>query len=401
MSEINILQLSDLHLNSNKTNDPQVVLDALWQDLDNFDKIDFIVFTGDLVQGGDSKESFDEAYRIFIEPLLEKTGVPKENFFLVPGNHEVELQSVDEIVEVGLKHMLIDRDSVNKVIDGEIKNGFKHIERFDHYYAFKTKVIGSGHTVNINKLYSTHKVEKNNTTIGIACLNSAWRAAGKGSDHDIGKLIIGERQIREALKEIKGCDIKIALNHHPISWLTEDDQIQAQKILFKEFDFLFCGHLHAANLQAIQAFKERVVVVQGGSLFKGLDHHNGYSVLTLEPSKAEATLKLRTYFDERYEFAEAVNRCKGGEMTLQLKGEKFEKRKTKDREEEKKGSNTTNKMNINLGIVQKNTLIAGTIAENTEIKKEDFPDQDIEMNVSVKETKGSATIVEHMKRHNK
>ena len=59
MPEIKILQLSDLHLDSSQTKDLQIILNALWKDLDSFSGIDFILFTGDLVKVGDKKDDFD------------------------------------------------------------------------------------------------------------------------------------------------------------------------------------------------------------------------------------------------------------------------------------------------------------------------------------------------------
>ena len=322
MSEIKILQLSDLHLDSSNTKDPQIILNALWKDLDNFKGIDLILFTGDLVRAGDTKESFDKAFRTFIEPLLNNTNVNKDNFFLVPGNHEVQLKAVNRYLEKGLEKELVDTKSINSFIDDEIENGFINIERLDHYNDFKTNVIGSSHVVTSNKLYSTHVVEKNSTKIGIACLNSAWRSAGKGGSHDNGKMLIGERQVYECLQDIGNCDIKIAIHHHPLDWLTEEDKNDTEEILFREFDFIFCGHLHQSNLKNIKNLESEIVIIQGGSLYQGRSHYNGYSVLSIDAQKGKGILYLRTYFDGRKKFDKAFDRCENGEISIGIKKKK-------------------------------------------------------------------------------
>lgn len=395
MTEIKILQLSDLHLDSSKIKDPQIILNALWKDLDNFKGIDFILFTGDLVKAGDNKDSFEKALQIFIEPLLNKTNVNKDNFFLVPGNHEIQVKAVDDIIEAGLSATLIDRDSLNSFLDKQIEQGFRRIERLEHFYEFKKNKIGTGHEITFNKLFSTHIVEKNSTTIGIACLNSAWRAAGKGGDHDNGKMLIGERQVHECLQDIKDCHIKIALHHHPLDWLTEDDKNHTEDILFREFDFIFCGHLHRGNIRMIKGLEDEVVVIQGGSLYKGRSHYNGYCVLSIDTQKGKGTLHLRTYFDGRNGFDRAIDRCPQGEVKIRLHDDR--PGKDKKQEEKEMQTNTKSDMNVTVGTVGGDAKIAQRYAKNAEFKKDESPEENSNMKVKVTEIKGNLTLAKNMK----
>jgi len=250
MSEIKILHLSDLHYDSSKPKDTQIILDALWRDLEKFKDIDLILFSGDLVKAGDRKDDFYKAYQVFITPLLEKNKLNIKDFFIVPGNHDIQLGKINKVIEKGLQEVLTDRESLNDFLDEEMKNGFENIERLEQFNNFKTS-FNSEHIVNSNKLFSTHVIEKKNVKIGIACLNSVWRATGAPDDGDRGKLLIGERQIDAALYDIKDCTIKIALYHHPLDCLTEYDQEDVERKLSKEFDFLFCGHLHNSNVKLV------------------------------------------------------------------------------------------------------------------------------------------------------
>jgi predicted MPP superfamily phosphohydrolase len=396
MSQIKILQLSDLHLISSKVKDPQIILNALWKDLENFKGIDMILFTGDLVMGGDSQESFDKAYEIFIAPLLEKTGVRNENFFIVPGNHEVQLNAIDDILESGLKSALSNRDTVNKFIDKQIETKFRQIERFDHFYDFKTKVIGSGHARTINRMYSTHVVNKKGINIGIACLNSAWRAAGKGGDNDNGKMMIGERQVHECLNDLQECDIKIAMHHHPLDWLTEDDKNHCEDVLFREFDFDFCGHLHHSNLKMIRSLEDEIVVIQGGSLYKGRSHYNGYSVLSIDTQAQQSTLYLRTYFDSRNKFAKAIDRCDDGQLTIPLKGKLFNNHV----EEIPPLASTQNGNTMSVEIKE---IVGGienigeTIAINTDFEEDELPKGNNKMNLKIEKVTSIRNAAKHIK----
>jgi predicted MPP superfamily phosphohydrolase len=370
MSEIRILHLSDLHYDSLKPKDTQIIIDALWKDLDNFKDIDFILFSGDLVKAGDNKEDFEKTFQIFIAPLLKKTKRNVNDFFIAPGNHDIQRSKIDDIIEEGLKAKLSDRDSVNAFLDQEKEDCFKHIERLDNFSEFKRR-FETEYTVNSNKLFSTHVVKKNNIKIGIACLNSGWRATGIANRHDYGKLLIGERQIDAALNDIKDCDIKIALYHHPLDWLMAYDKSDAKSILSGKFDLIFCGHLHDANLELVQTFTNKTVLIQGGCLYKGRSYYNGYSVLCFDSRNGEGTIHLRSYFDDRRAFDKAINKCKNGEMPISIKREKFDK-KVKKKEEEitaknynKGGSN----INVKTGKDGRNATVTPTIEVNNDIGK--------------------------------
>lgn len=144
--------------------------------------------------------------------------------------------------------------------------------------------------------------------------------------------MIGERQIDEALKDIKDCDIKIAVYHHALDWLTEYDLGDAKKILSREFDFLFCGHLHDPNLELVQSFQNKAVLIQGGSLNNGRSYYNGYSALCFDIQEDKGIIYLRSYFGDRRAFDKAINKCENGEMALSLKREKFGQKNSKESE---------------------------------------------------------------------
>jgi predicted phosphodiesterase len=325
MSKIKILHLSDLHYDSSKPKDTKIVLDALWKDLDKFPAIDFILFSGDLVKAGDKKEDFEKAYQVFIKPLLEKTNLDESSFFIAPGNHDIQMNAIDRIIDKGLSEELVDRESLNSFLDSQLEKGFPHIERLDHFNNFKTR-FNTGSTKIFNKLFSTHVFEKDNTKFGIACLNSSWRATGNPKGDDKGRLLIGERQIDESLRGIEEYDIKIALFHHSLDWLTEYDLSDAKKRLSQKFDLLFCGHLHDPNLEFVQTYRNKALLIQGGSLYKVRSHYNGYSVLSFDDQDGKGTVYLRSYFDDRGGFDKAVNKCEEGEIPIVIKKERFNER---------------------------------------------------------------------------
>lgn len=320
---INILHLSDLHYDSNQPNDVKIILNALWEDLTNFSHIDFIVFSGDLVKAGDKETNFDEAFNVFIKPLLLETGVPVNRFFIAPGNHEIQRSQIDRYLETGLQNQLKCREDVNEFLEMQIENDFYHIERLENFNRFKKRFETQPPSPDVpltsNKLHSTYALQKGPYKIGIACLNTSWRATGQGDNHDMGNLLIGERQLEAAVNAIEGCHLKLAVYHHPLDWLTEYDNQDMTRQLSKRFDLAFCGHLHKSNIKFEQRFDDKAILVQGGSLNKGRKYLNSYAVVSLEKNLQKGIVYLRTYFDDREEFDEAANIIKGGHFAIRLK----------------------------------------------------------------------------------
>ncbi|RZK31608.1 MAG: hypothetical protein EOO61_17825, partial [Hymenobacter sp.] len=78
--KMNLLHLSDLHYRLNWHEDQGVVLKAFFADLaKQAGKIDvdslYLVFSGDIVQAGGSKELYDSFYDTF-DRELNKVGIP-------------------------------------------------------------------------------------------------------------------------------------------------------------------------------------------------------------------------------------------------------------------------------------------------------------------------------------
>ena len=241
MKLLNILHLSDLHFSKEKENDILIVKEALLKDLKELKRTegfspDIVLFTGDLVQAGDDDE-FKYAYKFLFEPLLKEIELDRDFLVITPGNHDIQRDDIDEIVEKGLASSLVDKPSLNKFLDKNLAKDF-YFSRLEKFNKFKNG-INSKFCSNNNILYSSYIFNIKGKVIGVSNLNSAWRATGKPNDQDYGKLLIGERQIDCSLKSIQNTDIKIAIAHHPVNSLSEFERLDLKRTLLSKFDFLF------------------------------------------------------------------------------------------------------------------------------------------------------------------
>ncbi|MGB5709607.1 MAG: metallophosphoesterase [Waterburya sp.] len=98
MAGITWLHLSDWHQGFKERDHEQrnKVLDGLIQDIKNrksvcneLERIDFIVFSGDLAFSG-KKNEYDEEAKKFLDKVLEVTELSRDRLFIVPGNHDFD-----------------------------------------------------------------------------------------------------------------------------------------------------------------------------------------------------------------------------------------------------------------------------------------------------------------------
>lgn len=248
---LSILHISDLHWSEAKASDIVIVRDALISDIkamrnDNH-LLDICIFTGDLVVGGQDRALFDKALKEFLLPVLDAASVPLSRLFIVAGNHDIDRAVVrsEDYVDRGLRAKLGDVYTVNEFIDKTRSSGALSpaISRMANFLDF-TKGLLSGDEIRADMFLKTRKIEINNLTIGVACFNSSWRATGEAGGVDQRQLLIGERNLDLAIEDLLGCDIKLALAHHPGDWLLEFDELAVLGRLFAEFDIIFNGHVH-------------------------------------------------------------------------------------------------------------------------------------------------------------
>lgn len=120
----NILHVSDLHYSTSKAKDADLVLQALTSDLIRLNSTsglapDLVIFSGDLVQAGETPSEFNLANDQFVQPLLRTLSLSTEKFFIAPGNHDISRQQVrkDKVIQSGLHNQLSSRNATNEFID--------------------------------------------------------------------------------------------------------------------------------------------------------------------------------------------------------------------------------------------------------------------------------------------
>ena len=290
------LHLSDLHFRASQAYNANVVLKALLTDVQ--ERIqqdglrpDFIAVTGDVAFSGQPQE-----YKLaaeFLDKLLSVTGVPQEQLFLVPGNHDVDRKLVTARAKT-IGAGLTDRDKLHTFLttDQQRELIFK---RFKAYARFVNSYLGQ--RFDDEHYYYVRRWNMDGRQIAVLGLNSAWLC---GSDKDKADgLLIGERQARAALEQTESASLRIALFHHPFDWLREFDQNDSATMLVDQCHFILHGHLHLTAATQLSSPDGSAMVLASGACYETRQWPNMCNWVRLDLSAGAGTVYLRRYSDAR------------------------------------------------------------------------------------------------------
>ncbi|MBI5603966.1 MAG: SUMF1/EgtB/PvdO family nonheme iron enzyme [Deltaproteobacteria bacterium] len=362
MSKITWLHLSDLHFrvdesNKNHTWDQDLVLKKLLEDIrqrreENAIFPDFIVVTGDVAFSG-SKEEYTLA-KAFLDDLLKAAGLvgKKDRLFIVPGNHDVDRSAITRGV-IGMAASLKDEESVNEVLASKgdrslllkrlkkfgkfVKGYFEECLLFDQNHYFYEKILPVGE----------HKV-------AVLGLNSAILARGEGEEY--GKLVLGERQVKEVLEKVPKADLYIALMHHPFDWYWKFDRDHCMPMLMEKCDFILHGHLHDAGLGLESTPDASSMIVAAGACYETRQSRNSYNYVQLDLKTGRGILFLRMFSDRSGGFwtedTQTYKNAKNGQYKFQF-SVSAKKSAKKNR---KKGPSVPRIKDIDMSLLEENYL---------------------------------------------
>lgn len=245
------LHISDLHVRDTDWRQ-DVVLDALVRDLPGLLQNaglspDVLLCTGDIAQSGRREEYL--AARPVFEELLRILGLPaRDRLFLVPGNHDVDRRRIDRPARA-MQALFSGTGGVeefNQVLVLPEELGLLG-SRLGEYCRFTQDLLGAARAVSPDHPWRVDVYEHGSLRVGIASLCSVLVA---GTDDERHKLLVGERQVRDAVKGLAGCPLKVALLHHPVDWLAGEEEGRIRELLEAEFQVILHGHLHVPSTSA-------------------------------------------------------------------------------------------------------------------------------------------------------
>jgi len=236
---------------------------------------DAVFITGDVANKGlmDEYNMFSDD---FLLPLLDVQGT-LSNVYIVPGNHDLDRGkcklAADSLYGVlnGNQNCFFDADSIGL---GERKEIFGRFEAF--YTGNMVDLCFPYKSIFEEKGYYTDIIIKKDNKIGIVGINTAWLS---NSDNDKEKLTPGKHMMEEALKDLKDCDYKLVLGHHPLSWLESEQRHQISAILANNKAMYLHGHMHKNSGEYFVALNTGFLTLQSGAAFQAREDEKYYNAI--------------------------------------------------------------------------------------------------------------------------
>lgn len=292
---IRILHISDFHYVPSKSFDFEEIAKKLVKSIER-EKIDLIVFSGDLVFEANSVEDFEKAYGILLSKLLESQGLGLERLMIAPGNHDMkrglEMPAIlSQIEKVNSEDALIEFVSNQKQLDASFEN-FVSFEEFLSKLSFSFDY--STHFCN------AHKISLNGKSIGLINLNSAWRSIK--SEVDRGNLLFPTDEIGHALQCLSDCDLIFCNMHHSLSDFKDFVEQELDEVIYEKCDILFTGHHHKNITSTLDGSNVGILHNRASAVYNRKDPLSkyGYCIVEYDDETLEARVMPYRFVDGQY-----------------------------------------------------------------------------------------------------
>lgn len=303
MDKITIIQISDIHYEFNEPENQGLIINAFFKDLDN--QVDptnqentYCIISGDLVNKGNSQNTFNDFYDNFILKLVKR--IPIQNIFCTPGNHDLNRKEIENNQK---EH---DNIFTKSFAETEFNNFLKEDDnllhkKFKFYKNFYIEKLQSSN-FNLNGFSEVIVPE-----ITLYFLNSSLLSYGglNGID-DKGRLRIETSGLNEWINENQG-RTKILVMHHPVEYLTSHAKKELNSMLKNGIDILISGHIHDQEITHSYISDNGGVIKLGSpQLFSNKPDLNGYSLLTFINRKIDS-VTYREWIPRQRKFMKGQN----------------------------------------------------------------------------------------------
>ena len=269
---------------------------------------DVVAITGDLAFSGKRKE-YELAHAWIDTQLLEALprNFTKTRILIVPGNHDVDRDIA--------KRNLRCRTFREFLLTKQTKEGLTYEEfqptvtafldtratRMDlvkphrEYLNFASKYGPPRDAVKkrIPWWLSVERINGVNVLFSGICSS----VLAEGGRKDRGQLVIGERQLDEAVHANSGnnCELRVVLVHHPLQWLSGIEADEIEEGLHAKTNVLLTGHLHQVLSRIITYPHNCCLELRAGCVYENSRFPNSFQVLEFQPKNRSIVVRYWTW----------------------------------------------------------------------------------------------------------
>ncbi len=137
-----ILHIGDFHYKSKARNfDQESIIKKFLNHLASKEKIDFVIFSGDLVFSGSNQDDFDKAHKLLFEPMYDKFKIDAKNIIISSGNHDVNRKECSEALSYffNSRENMGTNEKVDELYLGKGKDYLNSIASIDNFANYSKK----------------------------------------------------------------------------------------------------------------------------------------------------------------------------------------------------------------------------------------------------------------------
>ena len=233
-----------------------------------------IAITGDIVKAGVDIES----YEIFIKEAddqLANMGLTKRVRIVVPGNHDLDRQLVEDRFD-DYKFLHDEHSKSEPQFNDFMSKPNPILDKFENYELFVSEF--ANYDDSFSRLGWGWNIDDN---VGVYCLNSALCSFGGLRDiEDEGELAIYTRGLVEWCNN-KTTTTNILLLHHPLDHLNDWSRTELQSIMQKHFCLCLYGHNHIPEVYH-NLIPQNSLMCSAPPLFSNKQDTLAYSIVLIE-----------------------------------------------------------------------------------------------------------------------
>lgn len=353
MGKISFIHLSDIHFRkeSNTAGDidrdlrESIIYDIKHNALNNLEDIQGLLIGGDIAFSGDKRE-YEEAQK-FIEELVSILNIKEYDVYCVPGNHDVNRNTIKELSSIYEDQCKIDKQNTIDEADkiylqsiGRKKYSNLLYEPLEEYNDFAGK-----YQCNLSSMHPYWEKDfyfEGGTKICLRGINSCLISNEDDNKNvnDLRPMYIGQSQIPAKRDDV----LTIVLCHHPIEcWKFKDELVSRMD---KRADIQLYGHKHMQTMD----FANQRLILSAGAVHpvRGKNWIPRYNWLLVEHKTiggeclAEITVYPRILSTDRNGFIPEVNGTTG-EIYVKYVINLTKKKKEQDYYQEAHNANTQTK----------------------------------------------------------
>lgn len=309
---LRILHLSDLHFTCSKKQGDKWAVNAFNEQMVNRSMLaaieqltcknicfDLIIITGDIAFSGKSDEY--EVAGLFFKELLEKTKLDKNRLFLIPGNHDVDRDEIDEILGKSI-YTYSSQDEISGILMHRTLFPLL-MNKFLNFFHFADNTMGYHHYAGDSFFYVEHTTIVKNSRrflINLAGLNSALFS--KDDKDKERKLALGIYQVDKVINQLdKTAILNIGFFHHPFACL-HDMEKGTKNRLIQAMDFILTGHLHEPEPSFSHTAAGKAVIIGAGASYKKGDALNSFDIIEIDLLTGKGHVQFYKYLPTHNEW---------------------------------------------------------------------------------------------------